>query len=84
MVERITFEEQKMKVYVAIVEDRHTDTDIQVFRDKEKAIEWAKRQAKANGRGSKLEETDVPDWVYSAFYGTGGDSVRVEEKEIII
>ncbi len=38
--------ETKVLVYVVMLEDRHTDVDVELFKDKSKAIERAREIAK--------------------------------------
>jgi hypothetical protein len=71
-----------MNIYLAIIEDRHTDTDVYPFSTAEAAIAFAKREALDGARGdvSRIEEEEIENWLYSATYSTEGDSVRVIER----
>ncbi|MCK5021479.1 MAG: hypothetical protein KAS32_30990 [Candidatus Peribacteraceae bacterium] len=35
-----------MKIYIIVTEDRHTDVEVKPYRDKDAAVEEAKRMAK--------------------------------------
>lgn len=76
-----------MKIYVAIWEDRHSDTTVHAFSDKEKAIDWAKKNARENDRfgieggvDQILTSGMVNDgWVYYGLYSCENDSIHVVE-----
>lgn len=73
-----------MKVYVAIWQDRHADTSAHVFSTAEKAIEWAKVQARKCDRHGELNEelTDnmaKAGWLYYGCYSCESDSIHVVE-----
>ena len=75
-------------VYVVLVQDRHTDPEIEVFATEEAALAYAREQALDNAQDPEsIEETecdpdDVDGWVLTINYGTGGDHVTVMKKEI--
>lgn len=76
-----------MTVYVVIWQDRHSDTGVYVFLDKDQAIEWAKQQARESDRfGDLNEELTEPmrkgDWLYYGCYSCEGDHLRVEACEV--
>jgi hypothetical protein len=71
-----------MQVFVAIWEDRHSDTEAKVFSTEEKAVEWAKRTVKENDRHDDLDETlnesmKEGGWVYYGRYSCEGDHIHV-------
>ena len=73
-----------MICYVAIWEDRHTDTEVYVFSDKSRAIEWAKANARKADRHSDLDEAMTEPmrqggWLYYGGYSCEGDHLRVVE-----
>ncbi len=75
------------KVYIAIWEDRHSDTDAFVFSDKEKAIEWAKRTVREYNKHGDLDETlnermKTSGWLYCGQYSCEGDNIYVKSCEI--
>jgi hypothetical protein len=73
-----------MRVYLAIIEDRHTDVAVCVFSTAEKAIAYAREWAYDNARSpDRVEEQEIDGWLYSATYSVEGDAVRVEEAEVI-
>lgn len=72
-----------MKIYIAIWEDRHTDTTVHAFRDSDKAIEWARGTAKENCSYQKdYAEHSVKGWLFCAVYSCEGDSLRVVAVEL--
>lgn len=74
-----------MKFYVVIQEDRHTDVSVELFEDRDEAIEWARAQAHAlSGNWPVTEKVgeDAPgDWLYDVNYGESCD-IRVVEEEV--
>jgi hypothetical protein len=77
-----------MIVYLVIIEDRHSDVDIEVWLDETKAIERGKSLALeyANGNPNELEEyltTPMIEsgWLYNVTYSCEGDSISVQKKE---
>ncbi len=72
-----------MKVYVLVIEDRHSDTDVRVFADKDKAIESARKLAQEYCRFVEdYQEKQIADWVFHVEYSCEGDSVTVHEREV--
>lgn len=72
-----------MKVYVLIIDDRHADTDTEVFADKDKAIERARALAKEYCRHEEdYEEKQIADWIFHVEYSCESDSVTVHEREV--
>lgn len=73
-----------MKVYVAMVEDRHTDTEAFVFSTLEAAIEFARRTAQETASDPEDIEERPPGarWLFNIHYSCESDRVRVVEKEI--
>ena len=77
------------KVYVVILEDRHLDVGVFVFSNKDKAIDWARIEArKCCHHEADYKETEVTSrmqldgWVFAADYSCEGDCIRVVEREI--
>lgn len=70
-------------VYIAIVEDRHTNTEVYPFSIAEAAIDFARETARQYARTeADVEETPIDGWLYHATYSTEGDSVRVVAKDL--
>ncbi len=74
-------------VYVAIWEDRHVDTGVFVFSNKDKAIEWAKKTVREYDRFKYLDEelTELmkkAGWLYRGCYSCEGDHIIVRSCEI--
>lgn len=72
------------KVYVAIWEDRHTESSIHVFSDLDKAIAWAHNMARIEAKGGELDEVltrsmKKSGWLYYGCYSPEGDYLRVVE-----
>lgn len=74
-----------MKVYLLIIEDRHIDVEVEVYLNKEKAINKAKMTAAIAVEYShgEIEEQQIEGWLYFARYSVEGDCIRVEEKRVI-
>ena len=76
----------KVKLFMVIIEDRHTDVTVHPFSNEGVAIEEANRVAKELGREHDFyEEHDYgknDGWLYYANYSCEGDSVRVVEAEL--
>lgn len=66
-------------VYVAMVNDRHTDPEPHVFTTAQAAIDYARATAHQNARPGLPVEYDIDAWLYHASYSTEGDSVWVLE-----
>lgn len=71
------------KIYVVLVEDRHTDVDVEVFTDRSAAIAFAKQEALDNARHPEgIEEEDIEGYIYYCRYSAESDCVSVVEKEL--
>lgn len=77
-------------IYVAIWADRHTDTDVYLFQEKQTAIDWARKNARdANRFVEDFEEHDLTSgmkadgWVYWVTYTCENDGIRVVEKDFV-
>jgi len=73
-----------MKIYIAILEDRHSDTKAHPFSNKEKAIEWARSKAKEYcfDQEDYAEDSSIDGLVFHAEYSCEGDCVYVIESEL--
>ena len=72
-----------MKIYIAMVHDRHADPEPFPFSTPEAAITFASKRARELCLdGERFEEHPVFNWLYSATYSAEGDAVWVEEKEL--
>ncbi len=75
-----------MKIYIVIIEDRHTDVTVHPFTTSETAISEAKRIAKEYCRYEEdYEEHDYgkdDGWLFYAQYSCESDHVRVVEVEL--
>ena len=66
-----------------MVNDRHTDTDAEVFTTADAAIDFARRAAREyNRHADDYEEAEIAGWLFHARYSCEGDSVWVIEKEL--
>jgi hypothetical protein len=69
--------------FVIIIQDRHADTDAEVWSDEQRAIVRARLLAKTYCRHPEdYEEKQIADWVFHASYSCEGDSVTVLRKKI--
>jgi len=74
-----------MKVYIVLINDRHTDIEVEAFSSDEKAIDYARKTAKEYcGSPEIYEESQISDWLFYARYSSEEDYVRVVEREIDI
>lgn len=72
-----------MKVYLAIVEDRHIDTEVEVFVDSHSAVSFAREVATNScADPSEMYEEEIAEWLFYIVYSNEGDSVRVVEREV--
>ncbi len=69
-----------MKIYIAIVEDRHTDVQAYPFSTAEKAIEFAKEAALEIS--DTMEESVIEGWLYYARHECESDSVHVVKTKL--
>lgn len=73
----------KVKIYIAICEDRHIDSVVRVFDTPEKAISYAKSFVEDNARHPEdVEESKIDGWLYHCSFSDEGDHVRVEESDL--
>ena len=79
-------------IYVVMIEDRHTDVDVELFVSEEGAIKRA-RGIFNEYKNEEDEDEDIGEieldsdaiedgWIYSAIYSCEGDSVSVRECEL--
>lgn len=72
-----------MKLYVAMIRDRHSDPDAYVFSTPEAAVEYAKTCVQEYARHPEsIEEEPIEGWLYHARYSSEGDAVWVLEKTL--
>lgn len=82
-----------MRVYIVIIEDRHSDIEVKVFEPGSegmlRALQCARRAAEEMSQGRpedirmQLTKPMVDDgWVWNASVGPEGDAVRVEFQEL--
>ena len=72
-----------MTVYVILLEDRHIDPVVEVWADKDAAIERARSMAQEACRfPDDYGEEQIADWIFYARYSCENDRVRVTEHEI--
>jgi hypothetical protein len=75
-----------MDIFVALVQDRHTDVDVAVFSKDDVAIAWARDMARRSA-SMPLDETltdsmKAAGWLYYGCYSSEGDHVRVMRKKM--
>ncbi len=71
-----------MKIYLVLIEDRHTDTQAFPFSTAEAAIAYARVVATERAREEGPREGKVTGWLYYAVYAGDSDCVWVIEKEL--
>lgn len=72
-----------MKIYVAMVCDRHTDPEPHLFTDPDDALDFAHEEALKLARHEDfLTEEVIAGRLYSATCGEEGDEVWVLAKEL--
>lgn len=77
-----------VKVYCILIEDRHSDVEVLVRSDREKALLEAKEMALEYDRFNEYEEHPLTQdmikdgWHYYATYSCEGDSIRVVERDV--
>lgn len=67
-------------MFIVGIEDRHTDIEVLLFHNKDRAIEYAREQAIEGARGEEIEENDYEGWIYHATYSLEGDCAWVVER----
>ena len=76
-----------MKIYIVIIEARHTDTDAIPFLTAASAISYAERTAREYCRHEEDYTESLNDamkgdgWLWHATYSCEGDNVRVIERD---
>lgn len=72
-----------MKIYIALIEDRHIDVEVKLFLDLGVAIQYAKDKAQEYSSDPlNMEDIETEDWLFCRRYGCEGDFVRVVEAEL--
>ncbi len=72
-----------MKLYVSINEDRHYDTQVEVFTTAVGAIDYAYDKAKEYCRSPEdYKEHEIEGWLFCADYDVEGASFHVVETEL--
>lgn len=69
-------------VFVAMIADRHSDTEPYLFETAADAIAFARRTAEQLARDGQIEESDINGWLWYASWGPEGDSAWVLEKGV--
>ena len=70
-------------IYIVVIEDRHTDVQVEAFLDREKAIDFAINTVIEYVQCREdIKEEIVEGWEYFCTYSCEGDCVRVEKIEI--
>ena len=74
---------EAVKVYVAMICDRHSDPEPYVFETAVDAIAYARSEALEGARTPEnVVEEQIDAWLYYARYSPEGDSVWVLEKDV--
>jgi hypothetical protein len=72
-----------MKVFLLIVEDRHTDVDVKVFADGAAAMLAAKELVDDYDYEPDEPDDAVPEWLFNATLSCEGDCLRVQAVDVI-
>lgn len=68
-------------MYVVLIQDRHTDTDAEVWQTRDKAITRADELAKEYSRNPEdIQNLRLPGCVHFIRYSCEGDSICVLER----
>ena len=68
-------------IYCVIINDRHTDVNVEPYTNQEEAVDFARSTAKELCRfKEEYEEIEIDGWCFCAQYSCEGDSVWVVEK----
>ena len=70
-----------MKVYVLLIEHRHTDPEVHVYLQRDEAIASARNIAHSLDTHGDYREVEVQGWEFLAYYSCEDDSVRVTAHE---
>lgn len=77
-----------MKIYLVLFQDRHADPGVYSTADKQKAINYARTQARNLCRHMEDFDETMYDaeredgWIYRAGYSCENDSISVKEADI--
>jgi hypothetical protein len=73
-----------MKIYVVLIHDRHTDTEVHAYTTPDAAIDFAREIAheRAHADHDEVIEENIEDRLYFATYCIEGDHVEVFETEL--
>jgi hypothetical protein len=72
-----------MKIYIVMINDRHSDPEPYPFETAEAAIDFARNQARELCRHGEPEETEIRGWLFHSRFSVEGDSVWVVAKELV-
>ena len=67
-----------MQVFLVILENRHTDVQVEVFSDEAKAVERAKAIVEDYDYEPEEPDEEIDGWIFNATLSPEGDAVRVE------
>jgi hypothetical protein len=74
---------KQMKIFIAFVQDRHTDPELRAFHDKEDAKYWARhRFRQVVHRPQQIKEEDAEGYELYLRYMEEGDYAFVIESEL--
>jgi hypothetical protein len=75
-------------LYVVIIEDRHSDVEVELYSDEIKAVERAKEICQEYSNGPEdineylTDDMKEEGWIYNATYSCESDGVSVIKKKI--
>lgn len=68
-------------IYCVIINDRHTDVDIEPYINLDDAVKYARNTAKELCRNQEFyKEIEIDGWCFCAQFSSDGDSVWVVKK----
>lgn len=74
-------------IYVLIINDRHTDTEVTVFTDRDKAIAAAKRETEERGwvtDGDNARLDELPEgWLFASNHPCEQDHLQVVVTDLL-
>lgn len=79
----ISISDFPIAIYSVIINDRHTDIDVESFFSLLEAVNYAKKVAEECARDlNDIYEEDIKGWEYAVYWGNEGDKAYVLKKSI--
>ena len=71
-----------MNIYLAVLEDRHAEVDIVVYKSYKKAQSQITEWKKHYHNDYSWSQTEITGWMFYCDGGDDGPKMRIEEKEL--